>query len=944
MRIRGMRELPALAFFVLCCGVGAQPNQTPGCDLEPPAFTSSAANIFSDKQEQDLGDALAEYFESDMRIAAPAADDQLTKIGERLLATLPPSGIHYKFRIYESGEINGFSFAGGHVYISRKLITAVKSEDALAGVVAHEIGHIATHQNAIRVTRMLRQRLGLTEVGDRADIFAKLHKLWSTPGKLKEEGDTEEKRELMADRVALYELVRAGYSPESYASFLNEVTMNKGKMGNWLSDLVGETHEETKRYHAAIKLVEALPPGCKGKPPAVRDAFSAWLHNTIDERVKTVAEGIDGDKPLTLDPPLRPSLWRIRFSPDGRFLLAQDETGINVLDRNALKVLFRIDAPDVESAKFSPDSANVVFQDAKLRVEKWNIATGKRTSVKELVVYDGCRQTLLSSDAKTLVCAFANIKGTTIHVGVRLIDVESGNVFFENASLYDSSPLSWSFEPLWYAIESGVGFHLMAMFDSPNGKYLMIDAGDKLLAFDLDSRQPVQLAGKIKDRSLTRMAFIGNDQLYVAGEIKSNGVYKARVLRFPSGEVVKEGEIGDQAFEAVTKGQTVIAGPLKDYAVGILDPMQGKFLTASKLGAIDAWDTSVALENAMGGVAVGQFGVPGTKQIPLTLGPLPVPKAAAFSPDGKYLAISMKNRAAVWNLETGKQVKLVRPFTSVWMDKDGHLYGQFPKFQNWEPAEMQFTMDPFVSKELTKLEEHRQSYQFQYHDLQLIFKPMDKGAGTHAHATLEVKKMETQGVAWSRDYKNELPTCWSAEDDRLVLAWGLDNDTARSEIKSYPALRSQLTGLKNQKKGFLLETVVPETGTPLQQVVIPAADSAGTRNEFGHAMVSGQFILANGEHGNTAIYRIADGSKVGEFFGWALTSDAASGVIAAVNRDEEIILIEERSGKELKRFTFGSPVRLARIITGKEKTLLVLTADQVVHRMPLPEQERPPQK
>jgi hypothetical protein len=103
------------------------------------------------------------------------------------------------------------------------------------------------------------------------------------------------------------------------------------------------------------------------------------------------------------------------------------------------------------------------------------------------------------------------------------------------------------------------------------------------------------------------------------------------------------------------------------------------------------------------------------------------------------------------------------------------------------------------------------------------------------------------------------------------------------------------------------------------------------------AWVSGEFVLVQGEHGNTVIYRLDSGAKVGEFFGEPVTTDADTNLIAAVNREDEILLVDERSGKELKRFTLGSPVRLARIVTGKEKLLLVLTADQVVHRLALPE-------
>jgi hypothetical protein len=110
MKAIGKIALPALMLCVLSCGAGAQPAKAPACVVEPPTFVTNAPNIFNDRQEQDLGDALAESFEADMRLAPPAADDQLTRIGEKLLATLPPTGIHYHFRVYDSGEINGFSW------------------------------------------------------------------------------------------------------------------------------------------------------------------------------------------------------------------------------------------------------------------------------------------------------------------------------------------------------------------------------------------------------------------------------------------------------------------------------------------------------------------------------------------------------------------------------------------------------------------------------------------------------------------------------------------------------------------------------------------------------------------------------------------------------------------------------------------------------------------
>lgn len=728
--------------------------------------------------------------------------------------------------------------------------------------------------------------------------------------------------------MALYAAVKAGYAPDSFASFLNSSMLNNGKTGNWLSDFFGLTHESTKRYRAARKLIDALPQACRSKQPGTSEAFQNWTGAVLGERLKTAQKNVSDDKTVTLDPPLRASLWRIRFSLNGKYILAQDEAGITVLDRDAEKSLFRIDAPDAEAGQFSPDSTTVVFQDAKLRVEQWSVATGKRIRSKELVVLEGCTQTALSPDGKVLVCAYVNFHGEMIQLGLRLLDVENGQTIFDKANFAEPDTFSPYAYRLYIAKESGDPMYVMNASVSPDGKFLMVSAGNRQLAYDLESRRMLQLGGKLKSVQ-NRSVFFGPDQLFSLGNYKSNGKFEARLFKFPSGEVIKETEMENIAFDAVTKGQNLIVGPLKDYAVGIYDPMQSKVLTALKMSTIDVWDSTMALEDASGGVAIAPIGSVNAKNISLPLGVLPKPRAAAFSSDGKYLVVSMRNRADIWDLNSGKQVRLVRPFRSVWMDKADRIYGQFPKYLNRDAEEMQITVEPFASKSLGKLEDE----DTQYRDLKFRLKPLGKYKGIREHATLEFKKMDTQAVAWTRDYPHETPVCWPADDDRLVLAWDLSSDTAKSEVKSNPVLQKEADALTNKKKGLLVETVAPYTGAPLQQVIVPEVDLSGGWNDRRHATVSGEFVLARGEHGNTSIYKIGDGSKVGEFFGTPVASDATVGVIAAVNREDEIILVDEHTGKELRRLTLGSPVRLAQIVTGKETALLVLTADQVVHRI-----------
>jgi hypothetical protein len=932
MEFLGKAAFSALILFALLATGNAQSTPASTCTLEAPSFASNAPNIFNDRQEQDLGDALAEYFEADMRIAPPATDDQLTRIGERLLATLPSTGIQYRFRIYDSGEINGFSVAGGRIYISRKLITAVDNEDELAGVLAHEIGHLSTHQTAIEITRIFKIRLGITQVTDRADVFAKIHLMMSTPEKPREGDSREGKDELVADHVALYALTRAGYQADTFPEFFDRISMNKGKTGNWLSDVFGMTHENTQRYREALKLIGELPPGCKAKVSSETGAFQAWKKSVVEERVKSTTEALSSDQPLKLESPLRPSLWRVRFSPNGRYVLAQDEGSITVADKDAGKVMFRIDAPDVEAAQFTPDSANLVFHDSKLRVERWDVVTGQRTGVKEMVVYDGCSQSLLAPDGKSLACFNFNIHSDSPRISLRLIDVESGVSFYDKPTFFEMSGFS-DYYARWLFAEEGLsGADFVTRTVSPDGRYLLLLVGSKAFAYDLEHRQQVELGGKLKDLKQTRVSFLGPDQLFVVGKSKGNGLNEARILSFPDGKSIKETQIGDQGLEPVTKGQLLIMRPLKEFAAGILEPGEGKILAESRLSAIDVWDHSVALEDAKGGLQFSQLGVPGSSHLGLPLGPLPNLRAGAFSADGKYLVVSLRSRAGIWDLETGKQLLLLRPFRSAWVDKDDRLWVQFTKFMGKDAENASIDLSTMGAKDLAKFDDA----DWQYRDLQIHLVPMGKDKAIGHHATLEVRKIETQTALWKRDYPHETPAIWSAEDGRFVLAWDLRNEAVKDEIKSHSALQHEVEALKDKTKGLLIETANPTTGEPLQQVVIPEADLTHGWDDVRRAQISGDFVLAHGEHDNTVIYKLGDGSKVGEFFGSPVATDSTTGIIAAVNREDEILVVDERSGKELRRFTLGSPVRAARITTGAKKALLILTADQVVHRLPLP--------
>jgi predicted Zn-dependent protease len=178
-----MQRISAIAFFLLLAGsltpAGAQ--QSTGCTLPEPTLTIHRANIFTAQQEQWLGEAQAERFEPHYLLLPESKSRYLTELGEKLLAQRPPTPVHYSFRIFESPEVRSFSLAGGHVYVSRKLILDAHNEDELAGALAQEIGRVDTHHAATVYTRAFDKLMGVKSIGDQADLNDKFQRMLNIP-------------------------------------------------------------------------------------------------------------------------------------------------------------------------------------------------------------------------------------------------------------------------------------------------------------------------------------------------------------------------------------------------------------------------------------------------------------------------------------------------------------------------------------------------------------------------------------------------------------------------------------------------------------------------------------------------------------------------------------------------------------------------------------------
>ena len=105
------RGVLGLLLFLMAARVGRAISPT--CNLQQPVLRVPRADIFTEQQEQWLGDAQAEMVEPRYILLPEAESAYLTEIGKRLLDQLPPTSVDYTFRVFESPICGLFLWRAG---------------------------------------------------------------------------------------------------------------------------------------------------------------------------------------------------------------------------------------------------------------------------------------------------------------------------------------------------------------------------------------------------------------------------------------------------------------------------------------------------------------------------------------------------------------------------------------------------------------------------------------------------------------------------------------------------------------------------------------------------------------------------------------------------------------------------------------------------------------
>jgi len=211
----------------------------------------NGANKYSLERERKLGHALAQDVDlSSKLVTDPMITEYVNRLGQRIVGN-SDAQIPVTIKVIESDEINAFTLPGGYLYVDTGLILAADNEAELAGLMAHEVAHVAARHATRTETRMRNWRYASIPL-----VFGGLAGVAKPMLFMKFGRDAEQE----ADLLGLEYEYAAGYDPQAFIQFFERLHTKEKQKQNLVAKAFA-THPATEdRIRRGQKEISCLLP------------------------------------------------------------------------------------------------------------------------------------------------------------------------------------------------------------------------------------------------------------------------------------------------------------------------------------------------------------------------------------------------------------------------------------------------------------------------------------------------------------------------------------------------------------------------------------------------------------------------------------------------------------------------------------------------------------
>ena len=893
------------------------------------------------------------------------------QIGAKLVRHLPPTGLKFQFFIIDMPQTNAFNTPGGYVFLSRKLISFTKTEDELAGVMAHELGHATVHHSAADMSDLLKKILNVTQLSDRKDVIEKYNLLlerFRTKRVPRDDGH-ESDQQLEADRIGLFAMTAAGYDPNAFTEFFERLVEEKAKSGNWFTNIFGNSTPTEKRLREMVKVTEQLPAPCRDNRSAnASEQYLKWQADVVSFRESQITEELPGllwKKELT--PQLKSDISHFAVSQDGTYFLAQDDFAITVVQREPLKVAFQIPVVDARPASFTPDGKFVVFGTEGLRFEKWNIAEAKPVEVRELVLRRDCWEHEFSPDGKYLACVDYGLN-------LNVLDTQTGKRVWEKPDFYRLTfweLLGWINAEAQDDDRPGSKFFHLRF--SPDSRYLVATrtnrfryrftfnfvtadkTEDTVLGLDLSTLKPVSTGGELKKVTRRPFIFVAPDK--ILGMMPTT-VEDAGIFSFPQGKRLSKFPLSADELKLTGNPNYVIVKPLANAMTGVFDLTKGSLVNGMNKADATLWNDLMFFELASGSVRVAKVEYDPTdkyfKSTPIGTVEIPVGSmrrlsAANVSDNMEWLAISTKTRGAIWDLTSGERKMHVRGFRGAIIAPNGKAIGDFPPYA---PATHSLVFLNAPTNEVSPLREIPEKGARQYGRFvmlrQSLKEPKEKESkekegdkppiaapgefsdekSLTREVRFELRDVINDKLVWSREFPKQAPKFFFDDySGRLIFYWKLRSEEGKARLKDEPALAERARQLGNKDDDYIVEVY---DAFAAKSVGVLLLETGQGSFDIESGFSEGNWLVLHDDNNRVLIYSIKEGELRHRFFGANAAMNPSRQQVIVENYPGELTLYDLATGNPQSRLRFKTGAAFVRFSLDGKK-LLVLTSGQIAY-------------
>ena len=255
------RQLSASVLVALVTSVSLVTGQTK---------ITAPGNKYTPAQDVQLGREAAQEVQQKLPILRDNnVDNYVERIGERLVQHIPAEFHHSEFRytfdVINLREINAFALPGGPMYAHRGMIEKASSEAEVAGVLAHEISHVALRHGTAQATKATKYQVGQVGAailgaiigGRTGEAVSGIGQFGIGAAFLRYSRDYEKQADLLGAQI----MARAGYDPRAMASMFRTIEREAGARGpEWLSNHPnpGNRSEYITREAEALRVENAI--------------------------------------------------------------------------------------------------------------------------------------------------------------------------------------------------------------------------------------------------------------------------------------------------------------------------------------------------------------------------------------------------------------------------------------------------------------------------------------------------------------------------------------------------------------------------------------------------------------------------------------------------------------------------------------------------------------